>query len=167
MPTIACQSPLEIQYLVYYLNFKFFQFHQKESSYVEMDFILPRGSSVGLYARKNAIPTLTLNDIRDVLSGYRSMSTLVQQNSAQSTRHSRSIVSFQKSWLTIVNADVTNFAPILHFTNLPKYWQTILDKQRTSNLIFLTTILVPLCIRQTFFVSRPFFIADSTSVSIF
>ena len=44
--------------------------------------ILPRGSSLGLYARKNAIPTLTLNDIHDVLSGFRN-----------DNRISRSIVS--------------------------------------------------------------------------
>lgn len=52
---------------------------------MEMDFIVPRGSSLGLYARKNAIPTLTLNDIRDVLSGYRS-------NSEDTIRQTRSIV---------------------------------------------------------------------------
>ena len=60
------------------------QFHQKEASYVEMNFIIPRGSSVGLYARKNAIPTLTLNDVRDVLNGFRS----------ENNRNSRSIVRF-------------------------------------------------------------------------
>ncbi|XP_040567553.1 teneurin-m isoform X3 [Lepeophtheirus salmonis] len=48
-----------------------FQFHQKISSYVELDFQIPRGSSIGIYARKNAIPTLTINDLRDVLTGYR------------------------------------------------------------------------------------------------
>ena len=70
------------------------QFHQKESSYVEMNFVLPRGSSLGLYARKNAIPTLTLNDIRDVLSGYRSSMVAVATNAeTSSSRHSRSIVS--------------------------------------------------------------------------
>ena len=70
------------------------QFHQKESSYVEMNFVLPRGSSLGLYARKNAIPTLTLNDIRDVLSGYRSsMVAVANAETSSSSRHSRSIVS--------------------------------------------------------------------------
>ena len=69
------------------------QFHQKESSYVEMNFVLPRGSSLGLYARKNAIPTLTLNDIRDVLSGYRSSMVAVANAETSSSRHSRSIVS--------------------------------------------------------------------------
>ena len=52
---------------------------------MELDMILPRGSSLGLYARKNAIPTLTLNDIRDVISGFRNM---------EGNRQSRSIVSF-------------------------------------------------------------------------
>ena len=58
---------------------------------MEMNFILPRGSSVGLYARKNAIPTLTLNDVHDVLSGYRS--TMSATALLESSRHSRSIVS--------------------------------------------------------------------------
>ena len=44
-----------------YLLFSLFQF----------SFSIPRGSSIGLYARRNAIPTLTNNDIRDVLMGFR------------------------------------------------------------------------------------------------
>ncbi len=47
----------------------FLQFHQPDPAYVEFLFSIPRGSSVGIYARKNAIPTLTMNDIRDVLTG--------------------------------------------------------------------------------------------------
>jgi len=52
-----------------------FQFHQKQSSYISFSFSIPRGSSIGLYARKNAIPTLTNNDLRDVLKGFRSPQT--------------------------------------------------------------------------------------------
>jgi len=47
------------------------QFHQPEAAYVEFTFGIPRGASVGVYGRKNAIPTLTINDVRDVLTGYR------------------------------------------------------------------------------------------------
>ena len=67
-----------------------FQFQQPESAYIQVlplkgfksyfflftekfqfSFSSPRGSSIGLYARRNAIPTLTNNDIRDVLIGFR------------------------------------------------------------------------------------------------
>jgi hypothetical protein len=34
-----------------------------------MVFVLPRSTSLGLYGRKNALPTLTINDVRDVLTG--------------------------------------------------------------------------------------------------
>ena len=57
--------------LVLLIFFFFWQFHQKEPAYVKFDFAVPRGSSVGIYARKNAIPTLTLNDVRDVLTGFK------------------------------------------------------------------------------------------------
>ena len=58
-----------------------------------MDFILARGSSLGLYARKNAIPTLTLNDVKDVLTGFRSAATIYSvAPSSTSRREARSLV---------------------------------------------------------------------------
>jgi hypothetical protein len=50
-----------------------------------MVFVLPRATSLGLYARKNALPTLTINDIRDVLTGH------VETTPTQ--RSTRSVVS--------------------------------------------------------------------------
>ena len=47
------------------------QFHQPESAYVEFDFLIARGASIGVYGRKNAVPTLTQNDLREVLNGVR------------------------------------------------------------------------------------------------
>ena len=47
------------------------QFHQPESAYVEFDFLIARGASIGVYGRKNAVPTLTQNDLREVLTGVR------------------------------------------------------------------------------------------------
>ena len=46
-----------------------FQFQQKDSSYIQLEFDVVRGSSLGLYARKNAIPTMTVNDVKDVIAG--------------------------------------------------------------------------------------------------
>ncbi|XP_059078932.1 teneurin-m-like isoform X2 [Tigriopus californicus] len=60
-----------------------FQFQQKASVYVEFDIEVPRGSSIGLYARRNAIPTLTLNDVRDVFAGFRGRSA--RESSSSST----------------------------------------------------------------------------------
>ena len=38
---------------------------------MEFDLQVPRGASLGVYGRRNAIPTLTLNDVSDVITGYR------------------------------------------------------------------------------------------------
>ena len=51
-----------------------------ESAYVEFKFAIPRGSSIGIYGRKNAIPTLTMNDVNDVLSGFRDRQTRAASN---------------------------------------------------------------------------------------
>ena len=38
---------------------------------MEFDFLIARGASIGVYGRKNAVPTLTQNDLREVLNGVR------------------------------------------------------------------------------------------------
>ena len=62
-----------------------------------MDFVLARGSSLGLYARKNAIPTLTLNDVKDVLNGFRSSATSIYSSASvsKSQRDARSLVRYE------------------------------------------------------------------------
>ena len=61
-----------------------------------MDFVLARGSSLGLYARKNAIPTLTLNDVKDVLNGFRSSAASIYSSASVSKpqRDARSLVRY-------------------------------------------------------------------------
>ena len=90
-----------------------FQLEQTEAGYIQFAFSIPRGSSIGrcstskyqycgypsgmltivfaagLYARKNAIPSLTINDIRDVLIGFRSTSS-VQKSGLVNWRETRS-----------------------------------------------------------------------------
>lgn len=46
------------------------QFHQSQASYVELRLEVSRGASIGLYARKNAIPSHTKYDLHHVLSGF-------------------------------------------------------------------------------------------------
>ncbi|XP_069951086.1 teneurin-m-like isoform X3 [Cherax quadricarinatus] len=47
------------------------QFYQSESAYVRFDVSIPRGSSIGVYGRRNALPTHTSYDFLQVLSGYK------------------------------------------------------------------------------------------------
>lgn len=47
------------------------QFYQSEAAYVKIDFSIPRGASIGVYARRNALPTHTQYDILEVLSGFK------------------------------------------------------------------------------------------------
>ena len=60
-----------------------------------MVFILPRATSLGLYARKNALPTLTINDIRDVLTGQVNTGLELAQQSQRTTRSVVSLILFQ------------------------------------------------------------------------
>ncbi|CAH1993726.1 unnamed protein product, partial [Acanthoscelides obtectus] len=47
------------------------QFYQSEAAYVQFDYIIPRGASIGVYARRNALPTHTQYHILEVLSGFK------------------------------------------------------------------------------------------------
>lgn len=46
------------------------QFYQSEPAYVKFDYNLPRGASIGVYARRNALPTHTQYHFKEVLSGF-------------------------------------------------------------------------------------------------
>ena len=45
------------------------QFYQMESAFVNLDLKLPKGASLGLYARRNALPTHTNYDLMEVVKG--------------------------------------------------------------------------------------------------
>lgn len=47
------------------------QFYQSEASYVKFDYMIPRGASIGVYARRNALPTHTQYHFLEVLSGFK------------------------------------------------------------------------------------------------
>lgn len=51
------------------------QFYQSEAAYVKFDYNIPRGASIGVYARRNALPTHTQYHILEVLSGFKARST--------------------------------------------------------------------------------------------
>lgn len=46
------------------------QFYQSEPAYVKFDYTIPRGASIGVYARRNALPTHTQYHFKEVLSGF-------------------------------------------------------------------------------------------------
>ena len=61
-----------------------------ESGYVNFELKLPRGASVGLYARRNALPTHTNYDLMEVIKG------LKDSDKGSSVRSTRALkVSFQ------------------------------------------------------------------------
>ena len=45
------------------------QFYQMEPGYVNFEIALPRGSSLGFYARRNALPTHTNYDLMKIVKG--------------------------------------------------------------------------------------------------
>jgi hypothetical protein len=59
------------------------QFYQMEAAYVHFDFWLPRGGSLGFYARRNALPTHTNYDLMEVVKGSNSEATSRTSRSVQ------------------------------------------------------------------------------------
>lgn len=51
------------------------QFYQSEPAYVKFDYNIPRGASIGVYARRNALPTHTQYHFKEVLSGFNARAT--------------------------------------------------------------------------------------------
>lgn len=59
------------------------QFYQSEPAYVKFDYNIPRGASIGVYARRNALPTHTQYHFKEVLSGFNARTTRSTHVSAQ------------------------------------------------------------------------------------
>ena len=51
------------------------QFYQSEAAYVKFDYSIPRGASIAVYGRRNALPTHTQYHILEVLSGFKARTT--------------------------------------------------------------------------------------------
>jgi len=63
------------------------QFYQMEAAFVNIDLKLPRGASLGLYARRNALPTHTNYDLMEVVKG-------VEEKATRTTRATKVSLSF-------------------------------------------------------------------------
>ncbi|XP_057653225.1 teneurin-m isoform X11 [Diorhabda carinulata] len=59
------------------------QFYQSEAAYVQFDYSIPRGASIGVYARRNALPTHTQYHILEVLSGFKARTTRASHSSVK------------------------------------------------------------------------------------
>ncbi|KAL4707465.1 hypothetical protein ACJJTC_000109 [Scirpophaga incertulas] len=59
------------------------QFYQSEASYVKFDYMIPRGASIGVYARRNALPTHTQYHFLEVLSGFKARTTRASHSSVK------------------------------------------------------------------------------------
>lgn len=46
------------------------QFYQSDPAYIKFDYNIPRGASIGVYGRRNALPTHTQYHFKEVLSGF-------------------------------------------------------------------------------------------------
>lgn len=51
------------------------QFYHSEAAYIRFELGLPRSASLGLYGRRNALPTHTHHDMLHVISGYKNRNT--------------------------------------------------------------------------------------------
>lgn len=96
------------------------QFYQSEAAYVRFDYNIPRGASIGVYARRNALPTHTQYDLLEVLSGFK----------ARTTRASH------------VSVIVCATAPFLFFFLCPRTYNDIGSCSRSIFLSIAWTIVV-------------------------
>jgi teneurin len=51
------------------------QFLTTDKAYVKFNFTIPRGASIGFYARRNALPTHTQYDFKEILVGHNTRSS--------------------------------------------------------------------------------------------
>lgn len=92
------------------------QFLTTEKAYVKFNFTIPRGSSIGFYARRNALPTHTQYDFKEILSGF---NTRTARAAYQPTIH-RDVTRFMEAGFWFIslynddghNQEVTFFAAI-------------------------------------------------------
>lgn len=98
------------------------QFYQSESAYIKFDYSIPRGASIAVYIRRNALPTHTQYNILEVLSGFKA-----RQSRASHVSPSRSnklnyirlnkpdyvVINFQ-SLDSFVYSDVSLFTEVLN-----------------------------------------------------
>ncbi|KAL7013311.1 hypothetical protein ACKWTF_015326 [Chironomus riparius] len=92
------------------------QFLTTEKAYVKFNFTIPRGSSIGFYARRNALPTHTQYDFNEVLSGFNQRTS---RAAYQPTIH-RDVMKFMEAgfwFISLYNDDghdqeVTFFASV-------------------------------------------------------
>lgn len=73
------------------------QFYQSQAAYVTFDYTIPRGASVGVYARRNALPTHTQYHILEVLSGFKARTTRAAHVSFRLIFTSINYFSFQRT----------------------------------------------------------------------
>lgn len=92
------------------------QFLTTEKAYVKFNFTIPRGSSIGFYARRNALPTHTQYDFKEILSGF---NTRTSRAAYQPTIH-RDVTRFMEAGFWFIslynddghNQEVTFYASI-------------------------------------------------------
>lgn len=87
------------------------QFYQNEAAYVKFDYNIPRGASIGVYARRNALPTHTQYHFKEVLSG-------INPNPARVARSTH--VSFTEHFLSL---SLLNFLARRSFSHAVVSWQ--------------------------------------------
>lgn len=92
------------------------QFYQSESAYVKFEVSIPRGSSIGVYGRRNALPTHTSYDFLQVLSGFKT-------GPSRSTRAGQVIVSTLSFFVTnAISWSLTITSPLQHKNRMAEFF---------------------------------------------
>lgn len=63
------------------------QFYHPRAAYVRFDYDFPRGASIAVYGRRNALPTHTQYEILELLNGFKSRQTRSAHVSSRDVSH--------------------------------------------------------------------------------
>lgn len=91
------------------------QFYQSEPAYVKFEYNIPRGASIGVYARRNALPTHTQYHFKEVLSGF----------NARTVRSSSTHVSVIHAWSDRIEVYSNGFIALFSNRQSVERWHAI------------------------------------------
>lgn len=67
--------PSRLSYVIPPYSYWNMQFYQSEGAYITWEIGVPRGASIGFYAKRNARPSHTNHDIIEILRGFKTRTT--------------------------------------------------------------------------------------------
>lgn len=119
------------------------QFYQSEPAYVKFDYNIPRGASIGVYARRNALPTHTQYHFKEVLSGFNARTTRSTHVSFRNYSSFFFLSIFQRNWCSSYHKISFFFFFVFLISFLVTQILKMVGRDWISNTIYYFSVCVP------------------------